>query len=223
MAESLEEGPPIIIVLGPPGSGKGTQAQRLKDRCNMSHLSPGSLLRALKKKDPKTLPSKTQRELKKMEKGDMVGHWLVYDLMFPRIRKALKKGSGVIIDGAIRTVEQVEGYTEFFKDIGVLDRVVVLWIGVAKREAMKRLKGRTAKADGTLIVREDDTNREVMEHRFVVQGNKAQQPVLLALKKQVAVEKIDGIGTIDQVEKRIADRLAQKKILKKKGGEYICL
>ena len=222
-SQELEGGPPIIIVLGPPGSGKGTQAQRLKDRCNMSHLSPGALLRALKKKDPKKLPPKTRRELKKMEKGDMVGHWLVYDLMFPKIKKALKKGNGVIIDGAIRTLAQVEGYTEFFKKHDLLHRVIVVWIAVTKKEAVKRLKARKVKVNGKWTKRDDDVNRKAMEHRFAVQGNVSQRPVLAALKKHVLVERIDGHGTINQIEKRIANRLVEKGALKKKAGKYICL
>ncbi len=222
-SQELEGGPPIIIVLGPPGSGKGTQAQRLKDRCNMSHLSPGALLRELKKKDPKKLPPKTRRELKKMERGDMVGHWLVYDLMFPKIKKALKKGNGVIIDGAIRTVEQVEGYTEFFEKNDLMNRVIVVYVHVAKVEAVKRLKARRIKVNGKWTKRDDDVNKKAMEHRFAVQGNAAQRPVLAALKKHVLVEKVDGHGTINQIEKRIANQLVKKGALKKKSGKYICI
>ena len=221
-SQPLEESPPIIIILGPPGSGKGTQAQRLTSRCAMTHLSPGALLRALKKRDPETLPQETKDELEKMERGEMVGHQLVYDLMFDRIEDALRGGYGVIIDGAIRTPEQVKGYTDFFDSIGVTKKVVVVWIGVEEEESIKRLTARKYLVAGEWVRRDDDVDKEAMNNRFAIQGNAAQKPVLDLLVKKVHLEKIDGHGTIDEVEDRIASALVEMKVLKKRGNKYVC-
>lgn len=218
----MSSSPPIIIILGPPGSGKGTQAVRLTSHCNLEHLSPGALLRELQSGDQTKLSLQVQEELHKVDKGEMVSHWLVYDIMFPKILHALKKGEGVIIDGAIRTREQVDGYIDFFKKYNLIEDVTVIWIRVQKARAMARLARRKTKENGVVIRRHDDINKRALQNRFAVQGTRAQKPVLTALARHVRVVAIDGNGSIDDTERILGETLVKEGIMRKKEHTFIC-
>lgn len=200
MANPLED-PPILIMLGPPGSGKGTQAKILQKKLQFTHLSPGSLLRELNESPHKT--DKQITELEKMKQGKMVAHWLVYDVMFPRIEEAYQNGRGLIIDGAIRTLEQVDGYVTLLdKRLNALAHVLVIWIDLDEDVARKRMEDRRVVENGIAQRRADDTE-EVMKMRFRLQGKEAQKPVLEALADKVPVEFVNGEQTIEDVAKEI--------------------
>lgn len=198
--------PPIIILLGPPGSGKGTQAQKLKELYGYIHLSPGQMLRELEDRENKTRPQ--EMELRKMKKGKMVGNWLVYDVMFPRIKHALDRKKGLVIDGAIRTLDQIDGYLTYLdNELGVKDHLVVFWIELDESIARQRMEYRRKTAVGTARHRSDDEDLSVLETRFKVQGTKAQKPITEKLADYVPVEYISGNQSIDDVAAKIQEKL----------------
>ena len=107
----------IIILIGPPGSGKGTQARKIADKYNYGHISTGDLLRAIVANG--SADEKETQALEEMKKGGLVPSWLIYRLAFREIDKYINKDQGVVLDGAIRSVEQADHYQNHFKDKGL--------------------------------------------------------------------------------------------------------
>ena len=109
----------VIILLGIPGSGKGTQAKLLVQKYGYGHISTGDLLRALQA-DAKA-DAKDKQMLADMKAGKLVADELIYKLAFAEMEKYLNAGNGVVLDGAIRSVEQAKAYQQFFADKAVTD------------------------------------------------------------------------------------------------------
>jgi len=125
----------LLVMLGPPGSGKGTQAVRLADKLGLKHLSTGDMLRlALKNETALGLEAKGY-----MEAGDLVPDSLILDL----IKETLENdaGSGFIFDGFPRTIPQAEGLDEMLAGV---DKNLegALNLEVSDKEVVSRLSGR---------------------------------------------------------------------------------
>ncbi|HLX32763.1 MAG TPA: adenylate kinase [Gaiellaceae bacterium] len=136
-----------ILVLGPQGSGKGTQAARIKATYGIPHIATGEMLREMKE-----LPNELGGELKDvMDRGDLVND----ELMIRLIRSRLSRGdtvAGFVLDGFPRTMPQAEALDELLRELGrELD--IVFDFQVPDREVLlQRLTARAA-AEG----RSDDT------------------------------------------------------------------
>src|SRR4051812_19361761 len=94
----------IIIFIGPPGSGKGTQAKKIAEKYGYGHISTGDLLRSLAQ-SPSVEPDEA-KAMEAMKKGALVPDWLIYRLAFKAAENYLHASQGVVLDGAIRTVPQ---------------------------------------------------------------------------------------------------------------------
>jgi len=215
----------IIILLGVPGSGKGTQAKRLAEKYDYEHISTGDLLRALaldKKADPKE-----KQALEDMKTGKLVPDWLVYKLTFRAIEKQLKKGSGVVLDGAIRSLNQAQEFQKFFKEKKLEDEVSVVEVALSDEESLARLTKRRIcamcselipwlpttknikicpKCGGELVTRKDD-DEKVIKNRIVEQGNVALEPIVEYYDGLGLLKKVDGEQGIDDVEEEINEIL----------------
>src|SRR5665648_485411 len=127
-----------LVLLGPPGAGKGTQAKRLEERHALVQLSTGDMLR-------KAVADGTELGRKAgdiMEKGDLVPDEIVIGLIAERV-DAGNGGNGFILDGFPRTIGQAEALDSLLKDRGKeVDRVVV--IGVDDEALVERITGRFA-------------------------------------------------------------------------------
>ncbi len=211
----------IIILMGVPGSGKGTQARSLKQKFNYGHISTGDLLRALDV-DPNGDPE-DKKMLADMKAGRLVSDDLIYKLAFQEIEKYLGNDQGIVLDGAIRNVEQAKKYQEFFTDKNVADEVIVLeiklsdetsWNRLTKRKVCpvcgfilpyspeNELKTECPECGGELIVRKDD-NRETIKKRIEDQGNKAIAPILNYYRDLGVLVSIDGEKNIDNVDEEV--------------------
>ena len=131
----------IIIFLGPPGSGKGTQAEKVAAQYGFAHLSSGDLLRNLLA-NPQDQAPEDLAEAQKMRTGILVGDWLVYKLIFSEIEKKISLGQGVVLDGAIRNLDQAKEFIKFFQEKKILDEVLVIYLRLSEEESLFRLTHR---------------------------------------------------------------------------------
>lgn len=196
----------IVIMLGIPGSGKGTQAQILEEKFAFKHISTGDLLRNIKDNHKKKLETEFQEMLESMKKGILVSDELIYKLAFPEVKKILDKNKGVVLDGAIRTLEQAKSYNSFFKELNIDKKdIAIIEIHISDILSKKRLKSRALIAvKNGQKVREDDAEKVISE-RIKKQGNKFIKPLLDFYqknnKKNLFI--IDGKKTIEEIAKEI--------------------
>lgn len=181
-----------IIIFGPPGAGKGTQAQRIADEYNIPHLSTGEIFRtAIKNETP--LGKKVKSIL---DAGDLVPDETVVDLVEEELKKD-KYNGGYILDGFPRTVPQAEAFDNILESNGnSLEAFLVLQ--VPEEELINRILSR---GEG----RSDDT-REGVKNRLNVYENET-APVLDYYEKQEKIEKINGVGSVDEIFGRIKETL----------------
>ncbi|MFD2531069.1 adenylate kinase [Gracilimonas halophila] len=177
-----------IILFGPPGAGKGTQAKKLQDEYSIPHLSTGDIFRAaIKNKTPLGVKVKSI-----LDSGELVPDQTVVDLVADELSND-KYQDGYILDGFPRTVVQAEAFDAFLdKNNDSLDAFISL--SVPEDELVKRILSR---GEG----RTDDTVEKVKTRLEVYR--KETQPVMEHYKKQDKVQEIDGIGSIDEIFGRI--------------------
>lgn len=187
----------IIILLGVPGSGKGTQAKKIAERYGYGHISTGDLLRAIER-DPHS-DIADQRKLAEMKAGKLVDNELIYRLTFREIEKYLAQGKGVVLDGAIRSIEQAQAFQQFFTEKGLDHHLLVIDVHIADETVMQRLEIRLA----TQGKQRPDDDPEVMKERLRVQGNNALKPILDYYESLGVLRRVDGEPPIAEVEKSI--------------------
>lgn len=187
----------IIILLGVPGSGKGTQAKKIAEKYGYVHISTGDLLRALEK-EPQADPEDKQK-LVDMKAGKLVADDLIYKLMFHAIGQALEERKGVVLDGAIRSVEQARAHQKFFIDKGVVNEALVIEVRIDDATVMQRLQIRLA-TEGN---QRADDEPAIMKKRLEEQGNAALQPILDYYRSLGLLKTVDGEPPIDEVEREI--------------------
>lgn len=125
-----------LVFLGPPGSGKGTQALRVAKELNLTHISTGDLLREAVKNQTEL----GQQAEEFMKSGNLVPDELIVKLIEEKISNG-NKGNGIILDGFPRTIPQAESLKKMFEQIQEhLDSAVLL--EVSDDEVVKRLSGR---------------------------------------------------------------------------------
>ncbi|TSA57788.1 nucleoside monophosphate kinase, partial [bacterium] len=126
-----------IVLLGPPGAGKGTQAKVLSDKLNVVHISTGDIFREVKKSG-----SELGKQLSDyMNSGVLVPDNIVNQIVVERLKKDDIKNSGFILDGYPRTRNQAEALDEALGLIGMnLD--MVIYMKTSRKIILKRLTGR---------------------------------------------------------------------------------
>jgi len=185
-----------IILLGPPGAGKGTQAQILVESRGMVQLSTGDMLREAKASG--TEMGKLVADV--MARGDLVTD----DIVIGLIREKLEgvKGGGFIFDGFPRTLAQADALDALLKDEGqVLDAVIEL--AVDDETLVRRIVGRAAEAAAAgQPVRADDNEESV--RRRLMEYYKKTAPLIGYYHAKGKLRSVDGLGTIDEVKAAIA-------------------
>ena len=179
-----------LVLLGAPGSGKGTQAAQLKERLNIPHVSTGELLRAAVR-DETELGRKAKAI---MERGELVSDDLVLGMLRERLEKP-DCATGFILDGYPRNLVQAEALDGLLMDMGQpVDQAIL--IEVDAQQIVERLSLR-AKEEG----RADDTAETVLKRMDIYREQTA--PVVDYYATQEKLERVDGQGEIDTVFDRL--------------------
>jgi adenylate kinase len=176
-----------LILFGPPGSGKGTQSEKIVEKFGLIHLSTGNLLRQeITDKTPLGLEAKNF-----MDKGQLVPDEVVIGMIDSSLEKH-PNAKGFLFDGFPRTVAQAEALDKLLalKKTAICK---VLALDVDEDELVKRLLKR-----GETSGRSDDTNEEVIRRRFSVY-KKDTEPVAEYYKEEDKFETVKGKGTVDDI------------------------
>jgi adenylate kinase len=206
-----------LVLLGPPGAGKGTQARALGALWNIPQIASGDLLRAAVREG-----SELGREAARyMDRGQLVPDELVLKLIADRLGRSDAR-AGFILDGFPRNVAQAETLAGMLERAGFkLDKVVA--VIVPDEEIVKRISGRRTckncaamyhalfeppkksglcdKCGGELYQREDDAEATVRERLKVFAATT--RPLLEHYGQLEMLSQVDGVGRTDEVEKRI--------------------
>jgi adenylate kinase len=186
-----------LILLGPPGAGKGTQAQRIVDRQGVAQLSTGDMLRAaVAAGTPVGLKAKAI-----MDRGDLVPDDVMIAIIADRIDRP-DSAKGFVLDGFPRTVAQAEALSKLLADKGLkLDAVVE--ISVDDAILRDRIIGRARETGGA---RADDTVETLTKRLAVYHAQTA--PVAEYYRNKGMLKSVDGMGTMDQVTSAIENLLS---------------
>ena len=183
-----------LVLLGAPGSGKGTQAARLKDHLQVPHISTGDLLRA--EVAAGTRLGLAAKEI--MARGDLVSDAILLDMLEDRISRP-DTGNGFILDGYPRNLAQASALGGLLARIGQpMDRAVQL--DVDSELLVARIAGR-AKAEG----RADDNPESVRKRLKIYDEQTA--PVVDYYRQRGLLSVVDGVGTLDEVLTRILEAI----------------
>lgn len=176
-----------LILFGPPGSGKGTQSEKLIEKYGLKHLSTGDLLRSeIAAQTPLGLEAK-----KLMDKGQLVPDEVVIGMISTAL-DTNPQAKGFLFDGFPRTVAQAEALDKLLKLKNTQINVMISLL-VAEEELVKRLLNR-----GLTSGRSDDTNEEVIRARIVEYRYKT-SVVADYYKKFDKFSEVKGEGSIDEI------------------------
>jgi len=205
-----------LILFGPPGAGKGTQAKRIQESLEVPQISTGDMMRAARREG--TPLGKKFDEY--MQAGKLVPDSLVLDLMKERLSKP-DAAKGAIFDGFPRTAAQAEALDELLAGMDrKIDAVVVLEVPL--EDIIDRVTGRrTDPTSGQVfhvrynpppagldVVQRKDDTEEVVRKRFE-EYEANTKPVLPHYEAKGLVKRVDGVGSLDEVTERIRSALGE--------------
>lgn len=207
-----------LVLMGPPGAGKGTQGERLAESLDLPRYATGDMLRAAVRRD--TPVGRQAREF--MEAGELVPDEVVLRSVAETLESP-EAGNGFILDGFPRTVPQAEGLAGILGD-GDAGVDAVIYLRVPEEELVRRLSGRRVCVDcgavapgsrdedeciecgGRMVQREDD-RPETVRRRLEVYREQT-EPVLERYRSSpVPVHEVEGTGSVEEIQQRIRERL----------------
>jgi adenylate kinase len=216
-----------IVILGPPGSGKGTQANLLEEKWGIPHISSGDLLRAHVREGTDL----GRRAKPYMDRGDLVPDELILDMMEARLSEQDAQ-RGYVLDGFPRTVPQAEALDRRLERMGQrLDAVI--YLRVPEKELLRRLSGRltcpkcgaiyhvdtmppkrsgVCDECGTALVQREDERPDVVRNRLKVYAEQT-EPLLTYYRQAGLLHEVDGTLGLERVPQEIA------RILSERGGK----
>ncbi len=180
-----------VVLFGPPGAGKGTQAVNLIEKYKLVHLSTGDILRGeLAAKSPLGIEAK-----KFMEKGELVSDAVVIGMIEVKLDQHAD-AKGFIFDGFPRTTAQAAALDELLAKKKTAISIMAA-LEVDKQELIDRLMGR-----GKVSGRADDQDISIIENRIAVY-NRETSPVIDYYSKKGKFSSVNGMGSIEDIFKRL--------------------
>jgi adenylate kinase len=208
-----------LMMLGPPGAGKGTQAQRLAEDFGLPQISTGDMLRSARRKGSE-LGLEAARY---MDAGDLVPDSVVIGLVAERLAEP-DAGGGFILDGFPRTVEQAESLDEMGVELQAVVNIIV-----SEQEVVRRLGGRLSCPNcgasfhevfqppaaegvcdecGQALVRREDDRPEAIRERLKAYDAKT-EPLVDYYRGRGLLHEVDGQGSPDEVYGRIEEAITR--------------
>ena len=210
----------IVVLLGPPGAGKGTQGERIAERLGVPKIATGDVLRAaVRDGTEQGLAAKAF-----MDRGDLVPDSVILAIM-KEVFASPAASKGAILDGVVRTVPQADGLSMMLAELGrKVDKYLLF--DVAADELVERLGGRTVcdtcqtpyrglepgtrceKCGGTLVRRKDD-EPESIRNRLKVYRDQTEPVIKWVKDRQMEVVEIDAAGDLDEITERAMKALEE--------------
>src|SRR4051794_22963120 len=211
-----------LVLLGPPGSGKGTQGERLQEDFRLPYYATGDILRAAVR-DGTELGAEAKQY---MDNGDLVPDEVMVGLIAERVASD-EAADGFILDGFPRTIPQAEALGARLSELGRSLTAVIL-IDVPDEEVVRRLSGRrvcvkeghifhmefdppknegVCDIDGSRLEIRDDDKPEVVRKRLATYHEKT-EPLVAHYEAQALLRRVDGLSPPDEVSDRIRAMLA---------------
>ena len=187
-----------IVIFGAPGSGKGTQSERIVDKYGIHHISTGYVLRAEIKNG--TELGKTAKNY--MDQGQLLPDELIIDILASTL-DALEESKGVIFDGFPRTIAQAEALKKMLAERGQ-DINVMIDLDVPEEILMERLINRGKQTGRT------DDNEETIKKRLVVYHSQT-SPLKEWFKKENKYQQIKGHGELETIFTDLCNAIDNKK------------
>jgi adenylate kinase len=207
-----------LILLGPPGSGKGTQGERLQDDFRLPYYATGDILRAAVKEG-----TEVGREAKEyMNRGDLVPDEVIIGVIAERLQQE-EAADGFILDGFPRTVPQAEALDAKMKELR-REMMAAILIDVSEEEVLRRLGGRRTceenpshiyhvefdppkeegkcDIDGAKLTVRDDDKPDVIKNRLAQYREKT-EPLIGYYEERGILNRVAGERSPDEVEERI--------------------
>ncbi|UWF77175.1 MULTISPECIES: adenylate kinase [Microbacterium] len=186
-----------LLIVGPQGSGKGTQGVRIAAAFGIPVVSTGDIFRANIKEGTEL----GKRVTAILDAGDLVPDALTGEIVRDRLSQP-DAANGFLLDGYPRNANQVHDLDDFLSGRGeTLDAVILL--DVPREESIERLRLRAVEQG-----RSDDTE-EAIAHRLDIY-EKETAPILAIYRERGIVDRIDGVGTLDEITERISAALAAR-------------
>ena len=180
-----------IVIFGPPGAGKGTQATQLSDKYELVHLSTGDILRS-------EIAAESELGLKAkllMDKGNLVPDEVVIGMISSNL-DSNREANGFIFDGFPRTISQANSLDELLEEKKT-SITMVLALAVNEKELIKRLLNR-GKDSG----RSDDQDEQIIHNRITEYINKT-APLIEFYTNQGKFNSVEGIGSVEEIFERL--------------------
>jgi adenylate kinase len=218
MTNNLDKLPKVIYLMGPPGGGKGTQAQLLAEKVGYSRFSTGDAFREVSRQD-----SKLGRRVKEtIDNGFLAPPEMAAEIVIAAVKKRIEAGEGLIFDGTPRTVEESKIVDDFFAEQGY-GKPLIMYLAVDKNEMIRRNsirkfclgiagdfpvmtgedRERCEKAGGKIGTRPDDdpTKFATRWDEFMTRT----YPVVEGYRQQGIVHEVDGMPSVEEVHVQIME------------------
>lgn len=187
--------PAYVVMLGPPGSGKGTQARRLAEKYGIPHISTGDMFRAMKAED--TPLARKVRAI--MEQGALVPDELTIEMVRERLGRADVR-AGAIFDGFPRTTEQADALARLLGEMFGAELDVAFLLDVPEEEILRRI-GQRAEIEG----RADDSGEVV--HRRHQTYLEQTAPLIEYYRDRDKLVEVDGARPVEAITEELEARL----------------